>query len=35
MRRNPRHGYIVAHDAPKLRALRATFPRLYAARPAA
>jgi peptide-methionine (S)-S-oxide reductase len=35
MRRNPRHGYIVAHDAPKLRALRATFPRLYSARPAA
>jgi peptide-methionine (S)-S-oxide reductase len=35
MRRNPRHGYIVAHDAPKLRDLRATFPRLVAARPAA
>jgi peptide-methionine (S)-S-oxide reductase len=34
MRRNPRHGYIVAHDAPKLRALQATFPRLYSARPA-
>ena len=35
MRRNPRHGYIVAHDAPKLLALRTTFPRLYSARPAA
>jgi peptide-methionine (S)-S-oxide reductase len=35
MRRNPRHGYIVMHDAPKLRDLRATFPRLYSGRPAA
>jgi len=35
MRKNPRHAYIVAHDAPKLRALRTTFPRLYSARPAA
>ncbi len=35
MRRNPRHGYIVVHDAPKLRALQATFPRLYSARPSA
>lgn len=34
MRRNPRHSYIVAHDAPKLAALRATFPQLYSARPA-
>jgi peptide-methionine (S)-S-oxide reductase len=32
MRRNPQHGYIVMHDAPKLRDLRATFPRLYTAR---
>ena len=35
MRRNPRHPYIVANDAPKLRDLRATFPRLLAARPSA
>jgi peptide-methionine (S)-S-oxide reductase len=35
MRRNPRHGYIVAHDAPKLQALRSTFPRLYSAKPSA
>lgn len=35
MRRNPTHGYIVAHDAPKLRDLRATFPRLFTDRPAA
>jgi peptide-methionine (S)-S-oxide reductase len=35
MRRNPRHGYIVAHDAPKLQALRTTFPRLYSAKPSA
>jgi len=35
MRRNPRSPYIMAHDAPKLRDLRATFPRLLAARPAA
>ncbi len=34
MRRNPRHSYIVAHDAPKLAALRATFPQLYSTRPA-
>jgi peptide-methionine (S)-S-oxide reductase len=34
MRRNPRHGYIVVHDAPKLRDLRATFPRLYTDRAA-
>jgi peptide-methionine (S)-S-oxide reductase len=35
MRKNPRHPYIVVHDAPKLMALRTTFPRLYSARPAA
>ena len=34
MRRNPRHPYIVVNDAPKLRDFRATFPRLYTARPA-
>lgn len=28
MRRNPRHPYIRAHDAPKVAALRAAFPRL-------
>jgi peptide-methionine (S)-S-oxide reductase len=35
MRRNPRHGYIVAHDAPKLQSLRTTFPRLYSGKPSA
>lgn len=35
MRRNPRSPYILAHDAPKLRDLRVTFPRLVSARPAA
>lgn len=35
MRRNPRHAYIVAHDAPKLRHLRSAFPLLYTGRPAA
>jgi peptide-methionine (S)-S-oxide reductase len=35
MRRNPTHGYIVMHDAPKLRDLRASFPRLFSSRPAA
>ena len=35
MRRNPSSPYIVAHDAPKLRDLRSTFPRLLASRPAA
>jgi len=35
MRKNPRHGYIVVHDAPKLHALKANFPRLYSERPAA
>lgn len=28
-RRNPNHGYIRAHDAPKLTALKATFPALW------
>ncbi len=28
MRKNPRHPYILAHDVPKVRALRAAFPRL-------
>lgn len=31
-RLNPRHPYIVIHDAPKVRALRQRFPELYAAR---
>jgi peptide-methionine (S)-S-oxide reductase len=35
MRRNPRHGYIVMHDLPKLRDLRATFPGLVTNRPSA
>jgi peptide-methionine (S)-S-oxide reductase len=35
MRKNPRHPYIVAHDEPKLRDLRTTFPRLFSARPSA
>lgn len=35
MRRNPRHPYILAHDVPKLRDLRAAFPRLYSGNPAA
>lgn len=35
MRRNPRHGYIVMHDAPKLRDLQATFPSLYSSQPVA
>lgn len=29
--RNPTHGYIVAHDAPKVKALQAYFPELYRA----
>jgi peptide-methionine (S)-S-oxide reductase len=29
MRRNPRHAYIVLHDAPKVAALRRAFPGLY------
>jgi peptide-methionine (S)-S-oxide reductase len=28
-RRNPNHGYIRIHDAPKLTALKASFPRLW------
>jgi len=28
-RRNPNHGYIRVHDAPKLTALKSTFPRLW------
>jgi peptide-methionine (S)-S-oxide reductase len=28
-RRNPNHGYIRVHDAPKLTALKATFPALW------
>jgi peptide-methionine (S)-S-oxide reductase len=31
-RRNPNHPYIVYHDAPKLRNLKATLPALYAGR---
>ncbi len=30
-RRNPNHGYIRVHDAPKLTALKATFPALWQA----
>lgn len=33
MRRNPRHPYIVAHDAPKVRALIKAFPNLAARDP--
>ena len=29
MRRNPRHPYVVAHDVPKLRALKQLMPALY------
>jgi peptide-methionine (S)-S-oxide reductase len=29
MRKNPRHPYIVAHDVPKVAALRRLFPSLY------
>jgi peptide-methionine (S)-S-oxide reductase len=28
-RRNPQHGYIRVHDAPKMAALKAAFPRLW------
>ncbi|MDX2210738.1 MAG: peptide-methionine (S)-S-oxide reductase MsrA [Sphingopyxis sp.] len=35
MKRNPRHGYIVRWDAPKLAALKKLFPELVSARPAA
>lgn len=31
-RRNPNHPYIVYHDAPKVRNLKATLPALYAGR---
>lgn len=31
-RKNPRHPYIVQHDAPKVRNLKATLPALYAGR---
>jgi peptide-methionine (S)-S-oxide reductase len=34
LRLNPTHPYIVANDAPKVRNLRATFPRLYTSRAA-
>ena len=29
MRKNPRHPYILAHDVPKVQALRTLFPELY------
>ena len=29
MRKNPTHPYIQAHDAPKVAALKAEFPKLY------
>jgi peptide-methionine (S)-S-oxide reductase len=29
MRRNPRHPYILAHDVPKLAALKSQFPAIY------
>ena len=29
MRKNPRHGYIVVHDAPKVAALKRLFPGVY------
>ena len=29
MRRNPRHPYILAHDVPKLAALKRSYPALY------
>lgn len=35
MKKNPRHSYILAHDVPKVRNLRVTFPRLFSARPSA
>lgn len=34
MARNPRHGYIVRWDAPKVKALKAMYPALYTATPA-
>ncbi|RED17446.1 peptide-methionine (S)-S-oxide reductase MsrA [Parasphingopyxis lamellibrachiae] len=35
MNRNPRHPYILAHDVEKVEDLRATFPRMFTATPAA
>ena len=35
MKRNPRHGYVVRWDAPKLAALKKLFPELVSAKPAA
>jgi peptide-methionine (S)-S-oxide reductase len=32
---HPRHPYIVAHDLPKIAALKRTFPQLYSEKPAA
>ncbi|MEL6877497.1 MAG: peptide-methionine (S)-S-oxide reductase MsrA [Pseudomonadota bacterium] len=32
MRKNPRHGYIVRWDAPKVRALKAMYPSYYRAK---
>ncbi len=32
--KNPRHGYIVRWDAPKVKALKALYPALYTATPA-
>ena len=29
MKKNPRHPYILAHDVPKVAALKRTFPQLY------
>ena len=29
MKRNPRHPYILAHDVPKVAALKRTFPASY------
>ena len=34
MEKNPRHGYIVRWDAPKVKALKALYPKLYSASPA-
>jgi peptide-methionine (S)-S-oxide reductase len=31
VRRNPRHGYVVAHDLPKLAKLKRTYPSLWKA----
>lgn len=35
MRRNPRHGYIVRWDKPKVDALKAMYPALWAEKPSA